>query len=235
MMFLGDASTRQQQAARLKQWILLLMRMAIVALLAMAMARPVLTTTGWGSVTAPGRANVVIVLDCSASMAYVPANQESRFQSAKNAVLKILSRLGPTDRVTLLRAGDPLAARSRAQIDFTPQKIADSLAELAPRTAPPTPRSRSAAHFGFSNSARETGSCIGSATVRRAPGQTSMTTSSASGKRGSRVRRCGSGCTASAKGGRTRRSSRSSRQIHRRSQTCRRISNSLSETAATKR
>lgn len=130
MMFLGDASTRQQQAARMKQWILLLMRMAIVALLAMALARPVLTTTGWGSVTTPGRANVVIVLDCSASMAYAPANQEPRFQSARSVVLKILSRLGPTDRVTLLRAGDPLAARSRAQIDFTPQKIADSLADF---------------------------------------------------------------------------------------------------------
>ena len=131
MMFLGDANMRQQQAARLKQWILLLMRMAIVALLAMALARPVLTTTGWGSVTTPGRANVVIVLDCSASMAYAPANQETRFQSAKSAVLKILSRLGPNDRVTLLRAGDPLAARSRAQIDSTPQKIADLLADLS--------------------------------------------------------------------------------------------------------
>src|SRR5688572_11107804 len=41
MMFLQGADSRQRQSTQLKQWILLMVRMAIVALLAVALARPV--------------------------------------------------------------------------------------------------------------------------------------------------------------------------------------------------
>src|SRR5581483_2814371 len=68
MMFLtGVDTTREQHRMRLKQWTLLLLRMAIVATLAIALARPTIEGR-LSSLAGNGRATAVIILDDSASM-----------------------------------------------------------------------------------------------------------------------------------------------------------------------
>src|SRR5262252_4694660 len=63
MMFLtGAPTTRQRHHMRLKQWTLLLVRMAIVATLAVALARPTIEGRLAG-LAGNGRATAVIVLD----------------------------------------------------------------------------------------------------------------------------------------------------------------------------
>ncbi len=104
MMFLSGADARQHQSTRLKQWILLLLRMALVALLAMALARPVVKSS-WAGLAGEGRVTAVIVLDCSMSMATEEAGR-SRFDLARDAVMQILSGLKRGDRAALLLAGD---------------------------------------------------------------------------------------------------------------------------------
>ena len=65
MMFLDEGRGTQENVARLKQWTLLALRMGIVALLAIAMARPI-ASASWAGPSGP--LTVVIVLDCSGSM-----------------------------------------------------------------------------------------------------------------------------------------------------------------------
>src|SRR6476620_7104825 len=62
MMFLRGGEARVMQSARVKQWIILLMRMGLIAALAMALAQPVLHGR-WGGLGRDARVNAVIVLD----------------------------------------------------------------------------------------------------------------------------------------------------------------------------
>src|SRR5687768_7619113 len=69
-MFLEGVDVRQTASARLKQFLLLLLRMGIIACLAMAMAQPVVRGR-WGAAGgADGRISAVIVLDTSWSMGF---------------------------------------------------------------------------------------------------------------------------------------------------------------------
>ena len=102
MMFLEEGRGTQEQAARLKQWALLLLRMATVAILAIAMARP-MVTGNWAGPTGPLTA--VIVVDCSASMAQPTEAGRTRADAAREAVLRILSGMQRGDRASLIVAG----------------------------------------------------------------------------------------------------------------------------------
>jgi len=104
MMFLQGVDVRQRQSTKLKQLILLAMRMLIVGLLAMAMARPVVRGS-WGVLAAEGRTTAVIVVDRSASMGF-DENGKSRMQLARDACLQILSTLRKGDQVSLVFIGD---------------------------------------------------------------------------------------------------------------------------------
>jgi hypothetical protein len=103
MMFLSGAEARHRQSTRLNQWLLLLVRMVVVALLAVALARPVVR--GGGAAPAhSGRLTAAIVLDCSASMAF-EENGRSRFELARGAAQQVLAGLKRGDRAFLVLAG----------------------------------------------------------------------------------------------------------------------------------
>src|SRR6266699_1410926 len=88
--------------ARLKEWILLLTRMALVGLIAVALARPVIARKWAGQ---EGRVTAVIVVDRSYSMGFEEAGR-SRFARAREAVLQILAALKKGDEVALITLGD---------------------------------------------------------------------------------------------------------------------------------
>jgi hypothetical protein len=102
MMFLAGADLRQRQSARLSQGLLLLIRMAMVAVLAIALARPVLEGGLGGGEN--GRVTAVILLDCSGSMSF-DQNGRTRFDLAQRAAEQILAALRPGDRVALIPMG----------------------------------------------------------------------------------------------------------------------------------
>ena len=132
MMFLADERGAQDQAARLKQWTLLLLRMAIVALLAVAMARPVAAGRWAGP---PGPLTAVIVLDCSASMAQPTASGRTRMDAAREAVLRILSGMRKGDRATLILAGGDQPRRAAEPPSADLQAVAARVAEAKPTSS----------------------------------------------------------------------------------------------------
>src|SRR5688500_13481362 len=71
MMFLEEAAPARPHVGRMREWTLLMVRMAAVGLLAIALARPVA-----GRLTAaaePQRGAAVMVIDCSGSMSHQEA------------------------------------------------------------------------------------------------------------------------------------------------------------------
>lgn len=108
MMFLLGDDARQLRSTRLKQAAILAIRMAIVAVLAMALARPVVE--GRLPAAQAGAQTVVILLDRSASMGLVE-NGRARMEPAREAVLQILATLDKGDRAGLVLMGDTASAR----------------------------------------------------------------------------------------------------------------------------
>jgi hypothetical protein len=104
MMFLPGAEGRQEQSNRIKQILLLILRMAIVATLAVALARPVVGA-GWAAVGSDPHCCAVILLDTSASMTYDDGGGP-RIDAARRAALAVLSGLQRGDEVDLVTLGD---------------------------------------------------------------------------------------------------------------------------------
>ena len=85
------------QRHRLKQLLLLLMRILILALLGLAFARPFFATSPATTGVTGGLRNIVIVLDTSYSMGYLDT-----FDRAKKAVIELANDLQPTDTSALI-------------------------------------------------------------------------------------------------------------------------------------
>ena len=103
-MFLIEQVVRQnRRRVRVEQWILLAVRCAIPVLIALAMARPVMT--GWRALAGDEPTSAVVVLDASYSMsAPTPAGGSAR-DAARQAVAGVLSRLPKGSDAKLLIAG----------------------------------------------------------------------------------------------------------------------------------
>jgi hypothetical protein len=114
-----ERATRRQ---KLRHWLLLLVRCALVALLVFAFARPYLREPGPAG--APIRRDVVIVLDRSASM-----QAGGHWAAAKAQAAKIVGDLAPEDRVAMVDAADPAPVLAPLS---PPQKVKDLLRELQP-------------------------------------------------------------------------------------------------------
>src|SRR5947209_193887 len=105
MMFLQGSGTHQRRSSKLTQYLLLAVRMGIVALLAMALARPIIQ--GQMAKASPGgRVTAALLLDCSASMAF-DENGRTRFQMGQAAARQVLRGLKPGDRACLILMGLP--------------------------------------------------------------------------------------------------------------------------------
>ncbi|HEY8668585.1 MAG TPA: BatA domain-containing protein, partial [Tepidisphaeraceae bacterium] len=104
MMFLESAEMRQRQSTKLKQLLLLLLRMGMIGALAVALARPVVRGH-WGGLAQEGRSTAVIIVDRSASMGF-DENGRTRLDMAREAVLQILSSLKKGDQAALVYMGD---------------------------------------------------------------------------------------------------------------------------------
>ena len=104
--FFTDQFLRSYRMSRLKEVVLLACRMALCALLAMALARPFVAPRGGAAAAGGGdgpRA-VVLVVDDSASMA-LPEGGATLFAKAKESAGAVLDGLRAGDRAALVFAG----------------------------------------------------------------------------------------------------------------------------------
>lgn len=117
LMFLQEISRKKIRRLRLRQFILLALRVLIIAFFALAMGRPVVK--GLGGVTERGSSTLAIVLDDSYSMGALLATEEevpafdhpralTRFDLALQRVGEILDLLEKGDRAFLVFAASPI-------------------------------------------------------------------------------------------------------------------------------
>ncbi|MYK19714.1 VWA domain-containing protein [Candidatus Poribacteria bacterium] len=143
LMFLAAAHRENARRFQLRQLLILLLRMTIVALIALALARPFLTL-GLPVASVRAKTDVVIVLDNSYSMGYQEVDGV-RFETAKTLATDILETLRHGDRATLILMSDTpqpvfqqltpdlesvIAAINEAEISYRTTNVQPSL-ELA--------------------------------------------------------------------------------------------------------
>ena len=104
LIFITAAHRENARRFQLRQFLILLLRMAIIALIALALARPFLTL-GLPVASVRAKTDVVIVLDNSYSMAYQDINGV-RLDKAKTLAADIIDTLRHGDRATLILMSD---------------------------------------------------------------------------------------------------------------------------------
>jgi len=128
MRFLQRSQRASSRALRLKHLLLLLLRAAVIALLAITFARPLWP---WSSAAAAGTllGDIVFVVDASLSM-QTQGVEQVRFEAARLAALKAMDRLADEARVALIRAGEePDAVQGRLTLDHETVRL--QLEEMA--------------------------------------------------------------------------------------------------------
>ena len=111
LMFLRKIPYESVQKRRIRDWLLLMLRLAALALIVAAFARPFLR--GSELAAAPGGArDIVVVLDRSYSMGY-----GDTWQRAQQAAVQALSSTTPADRISLVLFADGAEVALRSTPD----------------------------------------------------------------------------------------------------------------------
>lgn len=107
MAFLLAAQRKSRRRIFLEQWLLLAARVAVIVLLGLAVARP-LMTSGALTLTGATRSHHVFLVDNSLSMNAVDEERgSSRFEAARRAAVEVLNSLPPADGVSVVTLAEP--------------------------------------------------------------------------------------------------------------------------------
>ncbi len=125
LRFLRISVEKTRRRKRIHDVLLMLVRMAVLILLAIGLAKPTLTNLrsllGGGATSA-----VAIVLDNSASMGTIDQGR-MRFETAVGAAMQIMDELKDGDQVALLLTGGP-AFPEQGKLDRTHEKVRQMIA-----------------------------------------------------------------------------------------------------------
>ncbi|MFA6109535.1 MAG: BatA and WFA domain-containing protein [Candidatus Latescibacterota bacterium] len=125
LRFLRRLEQSRMRRIRLRQWLALLLRTLVIALVVAAYARPAYRhNAGWGGQNPPVAA--VILVDVSYSTGFRMADGPL-FPGLQRLTLALLELFGSRDRVTLV----PFAAQARAVTATEPARLADAVRGLA--------------------------------------------------------------------------------------------------------
>src|SRR4051794_20929513 len=102
--FFTDQFLRSYRMSQLKELLLLACRMTLFALLAVALAQPLIRPSGGPTLAGSGPRTVLLVLDDSASMGYSEGGQ-SLFDRARTAAISLIDSLNGGDQVSVVLAG----------------------------------------------------------------------------------------------------------------------------------
>ncbi|MBN2021708.1 MAG: BatA and WFA domain-containing protein [Pirellulales bacterium] len=124
LRFLRRGVEKTRRRRRVQDLLLMLLRVAVLVLIALGLARPTITRLGalWGQ---SGSA-VAIVLDNSASMGTVDRDVV-RFETARRAAAQVLDQLADGDQVALLLTGGP-PFPEQGRLDRAHQRVRQTLA-----------------------------------------------------------------------------------------------------------
>ena len=128
LMFIRKIPFHSFRRQRIRNWFLLLLRCAAVALLMAAFARPFFRAAALAAVTSGAR-EVVILLDRSYSMGY-----GDRWDRAKAAATDVVDSLGPEDLATIIFFDSGAEAGPRSTTDRVSMRSLISDAELGSGT-----------------------------------------------------------------------------------------------------
>lgn len=135
MRYLKLTIQRNRRRIQVEQLLLLLLRMAIIALLFLLVARPVLHLAGLGSwLGSSSRTSKLLVLDDSLSMGLATGGQ-SAFERARDLVAAVAREIGPHDRFTLVLASRPKQPLLHEVESLDQQQISTLLESLKPTDA----------------------------------------------------------------------------------------------------
>lgn len=126
MMFLTDSPVVSLGSSSAREWLLLLIRMGMIATLALALAQPVLSD----ATAANGPGLTVIVIDRSGSMS-VTTGDKTRLDLARRAALNVLASLPSGDEAAVIFS--PEAFGSAITSDF--QQIAARITDIRQSSA----------------------------------------------------------------------------------------------------
>lgn len=124
--FLKSLQQRTMQRVRIKQWLLLALRMLAIACLVLAFARPTLTGNLAGTV-GQARTSWALVVDNSLSMT-LRDGQGAYLRQAQEAAASIVEVMGAEDELFLLTTGD--TPRDRAAAYQSPGAAREALAAI---------------------------------------------------------------------------------------------------------
>ena len=112
LMFLQRIPYQSVRRRRIRHWFLLAMRVAAIALVVLAFARPFFRQGALAAAAIAGAREVVILVDQSASMGF-----GDHWQRARDAAHQVVAGLGASDRATLVLFGRNAEENMRATSD----------------------------------------------------------------------------------------------------------------------
>ncbi len=105
LSFLKELQKNKIRKIKLKQWILLALRVLIILFLVTAFARPTIKGVAIGGTTSAAKTTAVFVLDNTYSMSVIDS-KGSYLNQAKATIKKLLQQLQKGDEVALVLVGD---------------------------------------------------------------------------------------------------------------------------------
>jgi hypothetical protein len=106
LSFLKELQKNKIRKVKIKQWLLLALRVLIILLLVTAFARPTLEGVSIGGTTSAAKTTAIFILDNTFSMSVVDQNG-SYFNQAKQTIKKLLTQFQEGDEVGLVLVSSP--------------------------------------------------------------------------------------------------------------------------------
>ncbi len=114
LSFLKELQKNRIRKIKLKQWLLLLLRVLIIAFIVLSFARPALKGIAIGGTTSAAKTSAVFIIDDTFSMSVVEA-KGSYFNQAKAAIQNLLSNFQEGDEAALVK----ISSADKDEITFT--------------------------------------------------------------------------------------------------------------------
>ena len=106
LAFLKELQKNKIRKIKLKQWILLALRVLIILFIVMAFARPALQSIQIGGTTSAAKTTAIFILDDTFSMSVVD-QKGSYFNQSKEIISRVISQLQEGDEVGLILVSAP--------------------------------------------------------------------------------------------------------------------------------
>lgn len=136
MKYLKLTLQTNRRRMRIEQLLLLAVRILVVTMLFLALARPALSSSGLGNwLASRARTSRVLVIDDSMSMGY-QSSGKSAFDSAKEAATEIIKGIGKQDSVTVVTTSHLATPLLHAANLQDSGKLLSQISLLSPTDAP---------------------------------------------------------------------------------------------------